>query len=160
MHTTVFQAEIIAINEACKKFIDTKQSNMQYIKIFSDSQAAILALNSITVTSSLVKIFVYLDDILVASPNPATQQKLLHELFQLLEANGININRKKYVFGLPEVRYLGHLVNATGICPLPSRVEDVKAFPTPVSKKGTQRFLGMINYYRSCLLYTSDAADE
>ena len=55
MHTTVFQAEIIAINEACKKFIDTKQSNMQYIKIFSDSQAAILALNSNTVTSSLVK---------------------------------------------------------------------------------------------------------
>ena len=35
MHTTVFQAEIVAINEACKKFIDTKQSNMQYIKIFS-----------------------------------------------------------------------------------------------------------------------------
>ena len=55
MHTTVFQAEIIAINEACKKFIDTKQSNMQFIKIFSDSQAAILALNSNTVTSSLVK---------------------------------------------------------------------------------------------------------
>ena len=53
MHTTVFQAEIIAINEACKKFIDTKQSNMQYIKIFSDSQAAILALNSNTITSSL-----------------------------------------------------------------------------------------------------------
>ena len=55
MHTTVFQAEIIAINEACKKFNDIKQSNMQYIKIFSDSQAAILALNSNTVTSSLVK---------------------------------------------------------------------------------------------------------
>ena len=55
MHTTVFQAEIIAINEVCKKFIDTKQSNMQYIKILSDSQAAILALNSNTVTSSLVK---------------------------------------------------------------------------------------------------------
>ena len=55
MHTTVFQAEIIAINEACKKFIDTKQSNMQYIKIFSYSQAAISALNNNTVISSLVK---------------------------------------------------------------------------------------------------------
>ena len=55
IHTTVFQTEIIAINEACKKFIDTKQRNMQYIKIFSYSQAAILALNSNTVTSSLVK---------------------------------------------------------------------------------------------------------
>ena len=36
--------------------------------------------------------FVYLDDILVASPNPETHRKHLHELFQLLEANGININ--------------------------------------------------------------------
>ena len=55
MHTTIFQAEIIAINEAYKTFIDTKQSNMQYIKFFSDSQAAVLALNSNTITSSLVK---------------------------------------------------------------------------------------------------------
>ena len=55
MHTTVFQAEIIAIDEAYKNFIETKQSNMQYIKIFSDSQAAVLALNNNIVTSSLVK---------------------------------------------------------------------------------------------------------
>ena len=55
MHTTVFQAEIIAINEACKTFNETKQSNMQYIKIFSDSQASVLALNNNIVTSSLVK---------------------------------------------------------------------------------------------------------
>ena len=55
MYTTVFQAETIAINEACKTFINTKHDNMQYIKIFSDSQAAILALNSNTVTASLVK---------------------------------------------------------------------------------------------------------
>ena len=92
--------------------------------------------------------FVYLDDILVASPDPPTHKRHLHELFHLLEVNGININRKKSVFGLPEVQYLGHLVNATGIRPLPSRVDDLKAFPPPDSKLSTQRFLGMINYYR------------
>ena len=55
MHTTVFQAEIITINEACKAFNNTRQNNMQYIKIFSDSQAAILALNNNIVASSLVQ---------------------------------------------------------------------------------------------------------
>ena len=47
--------------------------------------------------------FVYLDDMLVASPDPETHKKHLHELFGLLSLNGININRKKSVFGLPDV---------------------------------------------------------
>ena len=55
LHTTVFQAEIIAINEAIKDFSLTKAQNMQYIKIFWDSQAAIKALNSNIITSLLVK---------------------------------------------------------------------------------------------------------
>ena len=92
--------------------------------------------------------FVYLDDILIASPDPGTHKKNLRELFQLLHLNGININRKKCTFGKSEVKYLGHLVNAKGIHPLPDHVCDLKNFPPPSSKLGVQRFLGMINYYR------------
>ena len=55
LHTTVFQAEIIAINEACKAFSLTRKPNMQYIKIFSDFQAAVKALDSSQITSLLVK---------------------------------------------------------------------------------------------------------
>ena len=92
--------------------------------------------------------FVYLDDILVASATPADHKKHLKELFALLDVNGININRKKCTFGQEEVRYLGHLVNADGIRPLPARIDDLLQFPAPESKLGVQRFLGMINYYR------------
>ena len=92
--------------------------------------------------------FVYLDDILVASPSPESHKKHLRELFRLLEVNGININRKKCTFGQSEVRYLGHLVNQDGIRLLPSRVDDLLQFPVPDSKLGIQRFLGMLNYYR------------
>ena len=82
--------------------------------------------------------FVYIDDILVASPDPESHRKHLHELFELLSVNGININRKKSVFGKPEVKYLGHLVNQTGIRPLPSRVEDLINFPQPNTRLGVQ----------------------
>ena len=92
--------------------------------------------------------FVYLDDILVASATPADHKKHLKELFALLDVNGININRKKCTFGQQEVRYLGHLVNADGIRPLPARIDDLLQFPAPESKIGLQCFLGMINYYR------------
>ena len=92
--------------------------------------------------------FVYLDDILVASPDHQTHRNHLRLLFKLLEENGISINRKKCVLGQSSVRYLGHQVSAAGISPLPARVDDLMKFPPPSTKQGVQRFLGMINYYR------------
>ena len=80
--------------------------------------------------------FVYLDDILVASPDPETHKKNLRELFRLLHVNGININRKKCTFGKPEVKYLRHLVNVAGNHPLPDRVRDLENFPPPMTKLG------------------------
>ena len=52
---TVFQAEIMAIKMAMEALESNLQPEDRYIKIFSDSQAAIRALNSSTVTSQLVK---------------------------------------------------------------------------------------------------------
>ena len=92
-------------------------------------------------------VFVYLDDILVASTNPTDHANHLRQVFQLLSANSLVVNRAKSVFGVPELTYLGHCVNTTGISPLPSRVDAVREFPTPDSKASLQRFLGMINYY-------------
>ena len=61
--------------------------------------------------------FVYLDDILVASPDHATHISHLRQLFGLLEKNGISINRKKCTFGAATVKYLGHSVSKDGIKP-------------------------------------------
>ena len=44
--------------------------------------------------------------------------------------------------------YKRQLIGSRGISPLPSRVDDLKKFPSPISKLGLQRFLGMLNYYR------------
>ena len=56
-------------------------------------------------------VFVYLDDILVASPNLETHQWHLREWFMLLSSHGVSINREKFVFGQQEVKYLGHMVS-------------------------------------------------
>ena len=64
-------------------------------------------------------VFVYLDDILVASTNPMDHANHLRQVFQLLSANGLVVNRAKSVFGVPELTYmyLGHCVNTTGVKP-------------------------------------------
>ena len=81
-------------------------------------------------------VFVYLDDILIASQDAATHKRHLRQLFSLLTSNGISINRKKCTLGKSEVRYLGHLVMAAGITPLPERVEDLLKFPSHSARLG------------------------
>ena len=48
---SVFQAEMLAIRKATEKLLE--QDNMDYVKVFSDSQAALLALDSPSITSKL-----------------------------------------------------------------------------------------------------------
>ena len=52
---TVFQAEVIAIREATKNFSAEIKPEQKYIKIFTDSQAALQALANNNFTSKIVK---------------------------------------------------------------------------------------------------------
>ena len=53
--STVFQAEIEAISHACQYALANPQElDIKYIKILSDSQAAIMALNKPGITSQSV----------------------------------------------------------------------------------------------------------
>ena len=54
MENTVFQAEVLAIREAVRDYIQIKQADEKNVKIFTDSQAALLALAKTSVTSKLV----------------------------------------------------------------------------------------------------------
>ena len=93
-------------------------------------------------------VFVYLDDILIASCTNEEHEAHLRDVFRLLSDNGMVINRKKSVFGVSELIYLGHRITTSGIMPLESRVTAASDFPVPTNKVGLQHFLGMINYYR------------
>ena len=75
----------------------------------------------------------------------------------MLVENGIANNAQKCTFGKSSVRYLGHLVSASGIRPLPERVQDLVQFPAPTTRLGVQRFLGMVNYYRRFILHLAQA---
>ena len=44
MENAVFQAEVLAIREAARDFIQIKQTDDKNVKIFTDSQAALLVL--------------------------------------------------------------------------------------------------------------------
>ena len=93
-------------------------------------------------------LFIYLDDILVASKSIEEHTDHLRTLFRVLSDQGITVNRQKCRLGLSEVSYLGHLVTSRGIRPLADRVTAIHAVPPPETKVALQRYLGMLNYYR------------
>eukprot|EP00096_Caligus_rogercresseyi_P008993 TRINITY_DN296_c0_g2_i1.p1 TRINITY_DN296_c0_g2~~TRINITY_DN296_c0_g2_i1.p1 ORF type:complete len:1084 (+),score=65.75 TRINITY_DN296_c0_g2_i1:228-3479(+) len=99
------------------------------------------------VTRGLEGVFVYVDDILIASSDPKIHEKHLTALFQRLQDFGLIISPGKSIFGVDTIDFLGYRLSASGITPAPDRVTAIREFPSPSDDKALQRFLGMVNYY-------------
>lgn len=108
------------------------------------------------VFSDLPYVFVYIDDILVASTDEAEHAEHLEEVLRRLDIHGITINPEKCRFAKKEVEFLGYKVSAQGVVPLPAKVESITNFPLPANKGQLRRFLGMLNFYRRCLPKTAE----
>ena len=100
------------------------------------------------ILGNIPRVFVYIDDILVASDSIEQHLQDLDIVFKTLAANGMVVQRPKCVLGQPSLEFLGYQVDSTGISPLKDRVTAIERTTPPTSIKELQRFLGMINYYR------------
>ena len=83
--------------------------------------------------TNLVKVLLYLDDILVFAPNIDEHIKRLDEVLARLISAGLKLNKKKCRLFQPEVKYLGHLVSSKGISADPEKVEKVRNWPVPTN---------------------------
>ena len=100
------------------------------------------------ILGDLPRVYVYIDDILVASETLDQHLEDLEMVFKTLSENGLVIQRSKCVLGKPSLEFLGYTVNEDGISPLAEKVEAIRATTPPTSIKELQRFLGMVGYYR------------
>ena len=80
------------------------------------------------VTRNLDGVFVYLDDILIASETPEQHLYHLRALCAALEKYGLVVNKDKCQFGRNQIEFLGHVVSSKGVAPLKSRVQAVLQF--------------------------------
>ena len=79
-------------------------------------------------------VFIYLDDILIASSSLDEHLQHLYMLFQHLSNHGLVINPAKCEFSKSEVNFLSHTISAAGIRPHITRVKAVRMFPVPQDK--------------------------
>ena len=101
----------------------------------------------VSVLRALPAVFVYLDDILIASATEEEHLSHLRALFARLSQHGLIVNPAKCLFGQGTIDFLGHRVTGKGAVPLPSKVEAVTAFPRPRTARSLREFIGMVTFY-------------
>ena len=100
--------------------------------------------------------YAYIDDVLIASPNPEQHLIDLRTVLARLSNHGIVINPNKCLFGVPELDFLGHHITCYGISPLPEKVQAIRDFPKPQTQRQLRRFIGLVNFYHRFLPHCAD----
>ena len=129
--------------------INTLKGLFQYTRLpFGVSSApGIFQKTMETLLQGIAGVVVYLDDILISSATEAENLKSLEEVLKRLSEAGLRAKRGKCTFMAPSVEFLGHLVDAKGIRPLPEKVRAVQQAPTPTNVTELRSYIGLISYY-------------
>ena len=90
----------------------------------------------------------YLDDIIIYSRSEKEHLEHLEEIFTRLKTAGLKLKLEKCCFFKKHIQYLGHLISADGIQPLPEKLESIAKMPAPKNPKEVKQFLGLVGYYR------------
>ena len=93
-------------------------------------------------------VVVFVDDILIYSQSEREHEDRLRIVLQLLRDHQLYTKFSKCEFWLTEVRFLGHVVSASGVSVDPEKVEAVMSWERPKSVFEICSFLGLVGYYR------------
>jgi hypothetical protein len=96
------------------------------------------------------EILVYMDDILIASSSGLVGHRtVVHDILVVLEEHDLYLKPEKCVWKADSVDYLG-LILEKGVTRMDlTKVEGVRSWATPSTKKHVRSFLGFCNFYRA-----------
>ena len=67
------------------------------------------------------KVFVYIDDILIATDNLEEHRELTHGVLQALQDDGLSVRKRKCEFEVSEVTFLGLRITEGSVCHSPKK---------------------------------------
>lgn len=91
---------------------------------------------------------VYMDDIIIFAENLQEHIENIAKVFDKIREHRLKVQLDKSEFLCKEVNFLGHVITPEGIKPNPTKLEAIRKFPIPTTKKEIKSFLGLIGYYR------------
>lgn len=90
----------------------------------------------------------YLDDIVVHSRTWEEHRAHLRAVLGALRMAGLTANPRKCHLGMEEVSYLGYRVGRGNVWPQEPKLDAIKEWPRPTTKKQVKQFLGLVGYYQ------------
>ena len=90
----------------------------------------------------------YLDDIIIHTDTWENHLNHMEIVFDKLREAGLKVKERKCTFGSGSCIYLEHIVGNGLAQPMECKVEAVKTFKQPKTKKDFRSFLGLCGYYR------------
>lgn len=93
-------------------------------------------------------VFAYLDDIIIVNREFSGHVTLLSKVVEKLKIANLTVNLEKCEFFRSQLKYLGYVVDSSGLRTDPEKVDAILNYPTPSSQKDLKRFLGTATWYR------------
>ncbi|KIH47194.1 reverse transcriptase [Ancylostoma duodenale] len=129
--------------------INTQKGLFEYTRVpFGIASAPAMFQRTMETTLSGIEgVLIYLDDITVTGPDDKTHMERLEKVLRRLKEVGFRLKREKCEFFKQEMEFLGHVVDANGIRPSPSKLKAILNMPEPKNIKELESYLGMVQYY-------------
>ena len=83
------------------------------------------------------------DDVLVHGRTQEEHDQRLDAALARISNAGVTLNAEKCEFSQGRVKFLGHIVDGTGIQPDPEKVQAIQAMKKPTNTSEVRHFLGM-----------------
>ncbi|GJR95207.1 putative reverse transcriptase domain-containing protein [Tanacetum coccineum] len=93
-------------------------------------------------------VIVFIDDILIYSRNEKEHEEHLKTILKLLKKEELYAKFSRCEFWINTVKFLGHVIDSSGIHVDPTKIEAVKNWASPTTPSKLRQFLGLAGYYR------------
>ncbi|GJR59719.1 putative reverse transcriptase domain-containing protein [Tanacetum coccineum] len=93
-------------------------------------------------------VIVFIDDILIHSRNEKEHKEHLKTILELLKKEVLYAKFSKCEFWINTVKFLGYVIDSSGIHVDPAKIKVVKNWASPTTPSEIRQFLGLAGYYR------------
>lgn len=93
-------------------------------------------------------VFVYQDDLIIVNEDFEEHVETLSVVAERLEKANLSINFEKCGFCVENMKYMGYVIDQSGLRPDPEKISCVLRVPLPQTITELRRFLGMAGWYR------------
>ena len=106
------------------------------------------------VFKDIPEVRIFVDDGIVGGATIEELYLNLRKVLDKLKEHNMVAKKSKLQFFKDELKFLGHVISREGISPQLEKVEAVRSWPRPTSKKDLRGFLGLVGYY-STFIYNA-----